>query len=263
MKSLSRILTIAKKEFLEFISTPLLLITETLFVVLAGYFFYLGMLYFNQLSVEWLSNPVLQKESLSPSTVLIPPIFSNYALLLLFFVPLLTMSTFSSEKKGGTLELVFTLPVRDIELVFGKWLGVSIMILILFIPLWVYPLISQLFGLPLSFMTYTSGFLGLLLLAFFFASVGLFVSSLFESQTASAVMGVGLLVILWTLESAQIFQIKLGGAFLAALSIQKYLQPFLRGIVSIENILFFVLATSFFLFLTFRSLEKRSFRNPL
>jgi ABC-2 type transport system permease protein len=263
VKSLFRTLTISRKELLEFVSTPLLWITETIFVILAGYFFYLGMLYYNEMSMEWLANPVLQKESLNPTSVLIPPIFSNYALLLLFFVPLLTMSTFSSEKKEGTLELLFTLPVRDIELVFGKWLGVSIMILFLFIPLWIFPFIAQYFKLFLSFETYAAGFLGLVLLAFFFSSVGLFVSSLFESQTASAVMGVGLLVILWTLESAHIFQLKLGGGFLSAFSIQKYLQPFLRGIISTENILFFVLATIFFLFLTFRALEKRSFRNPL
>ena len=173
------------------------------------------------------------------------------------------MSAFSSERKGGTLELFFTLPVRDIEIIFGKWLGISIMILLLFVPLWVFPFAAKFFGLSLSLETYVAGFLGLLLLAFFFASVGLFVSSLFESQTASAVMAVGLLVMFWTLESTEVFQVNIAGGFLSSLSVQKYLQPFLRGIISTQNVLFFVLATIFFLFLTFRSLEKRSFRNPL
>jgi ABC-2 type transport system permease protein len=173
------------------------------------------------------------------------------------------MSSFANEKKGGNLELLYTLPVRDLELIFGKWLGVSTMIVLLFIPLWIYPLVALYWKLPLSLVTYASGFLGITLLSFFFASVGLFVSSLFESQTASAVMAVGLLVILWTLESTQVFDIRMIGTALSALSVQKYLHPFMRGIISTQNILFFVLGTCFFLFLTFRSLEKRSFRNPL
>lgn len=263
MKSLSRIYQVARKEILEFLSTPLLLITETVFVALTGYFFYLGVLYFSELSREWLANPIMQKEMLNCTAVLIPPIFSNFALLLLFFVPLLTMSSFTNERKSGTLELLFTLPIRDMELIFGKWLGIAAMLFLLFLPLWIYPVILAFFKFHIAYESYLTGFLGLLLLAFFFASVGLFVSSLFESQTASAVMAVGLLVMLWTLENAEFFRVSGAKKFLSAISVQKYLQPFLRGVISIENILFFVLATAFFLFLTFRTLEKRSHRNPL
>jgi len=263
VKSLRRILTIARKDFFEFMSTPLLFITETIFIVLSGYFFYLGVLYYSELSAEWLANPALQQESLNPTSLLVPPIFSNYALLLLFFIPLLTMGIFSSEKRSGTLELFFTLPVRDVEIIFGKWIGISIMVFFLFLPLWVYPVLAMYLKLPLSYGTYFSGFLGLLLLAFFFASVGLFISSLFESQTASAVMAVGLLVIFWSLEGFQTFQVEWVGKILSVFSVQKYLQPFFRGIVATQNVLFFLSGITFFLFLTFRSLEKRSYRNPL
>ena len=153
--------------------------------------------------------------------------------------------------------------MRDIEIIFGKWIGISIMVFFLFLPLWVYPFLAKFLELPLAYETYLSGFLGLLLLAFFFASVGLFISSLFESQTASAVMAVGLLVIFWSLEGSQSFQVAWVGKILSVFSVQKYLQPFFRGIVTTQNILFFVSGITFFLFLTFRSLEKRSYRNPL
>jgi len=263
MKSLRRILTIARKEVLESLSTPILFVAETTFVLLTGYFFYLGMIYYSQLSADWISNPAMQQKLLDPTAILLPPVFSNYALLLLFFVPMLTMSTFASERKSGTLELLFTLPVRDVELVMGKWLGITVLIFFLFLPLWIYPGVAIFFGLHLTWQTFASGFLGLLLLAFFFAAVGVFISSLFESQAASAVMTVGILMIFWTLEGSEIFQLDAVTTFLANFSIQKYLQPFSRGVISTENVFMFLIGILFFLFLTFRSLEKRSFRNPL
>ena len=263
MKSLSRIFSVAKKELMEAVSTPLLFIMQTLFVMLTGYFLYLGAIYYSELSANWLINQEMQGAILEPTTILLPPLFSNYALLLLFFIPLLTMSTFANERKEGTLELLFTYPLRDIELIFGKWLGVSSLLFLLFTPLWVYPLVSSHMGLEISISTYAVGLLGLWLLASFFVAVGIFVSSLFESQTASAILTVGLLMILWTSEGAEIFQFDTFSPLMANFCIQKYLQPFLRGILSTENILSFSLGISFFLFLTFRALERRTFRSPL
>jgi ABC-2 type transport system permease protein len=262
MSWFSRILRIAQKEIWRTVSTPLLFILETAFVFLTGYFFYGGIYSYSQLSGEWLAQPELQKGVLEPTAIILPALFSNYALLLLFFVPLLTMSSFSGERRSGTLELLFTLPVRDSELVLGKWLGAVSILLFMLAPLWIYPWVYQLFGGSLSFETFGSGFLGLLLLVFFFTGVGIFVSSLFESQTASAVLTAGILVFLWSLESVTDSSLKFVNQFLIPFSVQKYFQPFSRGLVSTEAGFFFCLATAFFLFLTCRSLEKRSFRNP-
>jgi len=252
VRNLKRILTVARKELLEAVSTPLLFTLQTLFIALTGYFFYLGVFYYSDLSADWLQNQEMQGAILDSTVILLPPLFSNYALLLLFFVPLLTMSSFSSERKEGTLELLFTYPVRDVELIFGKWLGISSLLFVLFIPLWIYPLISNFVGLHIGLITYGAGLFGLWLLASFFVASGIFISSLFESQTASAVLTVGLLMMLWTLEGAEIFQVDFFTGVLSNFALQKYLQPFLRGVISTENILAFVLGITFFLFLTFR-----------
>jgi ABC-2 type transport system permease protein len=259
---LSRVLRIAQKEIWRSVSTPLLLILQTAFVFLTGYFFYAGIYDYSRLSGEWLAQPELQKGVLEPTAIILPALFSNYALLLLFFIPLMTMSSFSGERRSGTLELLFTLPVRDSELVLGKWLGSVSILLVMLLPIWIYPWVYHVYGGSLSFETFGSGFLGLLFLAFLFAGAGIFVSSLFESQTASAVLTAGILVFLWSLESVTDSSLKFVSKFLGPLSVQKYFQPFSRGLVSTEAALFFCLATVFFLFLTCRSLEKRSFRNP-
>jgi len=137
------------------------------------------------------------------------------------------------------------------------------LVFLLFIPLWTYPFVSGIMGLEINFSTYAVGLFGLWLLTSFFVSVGIFISSLFESQTASAILTVGVLMILWTLEGAEIFQADTFTQILSNFSIQKYLQPFLRGVLSTENILSFCLGILFFLFLTFRTLERRAFRNSL
>ncbi len=263
MRSLTRIWGLARKEVLESASTPFLFLVATIFLFLSGNFFYSGALYYSQLSAEWLADPSLQKTALNASTLLLPPLFSNYALLLLFFVPLLTMASFSSEKRNGTLELLFTLPIRDREIVLGKWLGTVLILLVLLGPLWLHPFVYRAMGCRMALDTYASGFLSLLLLACLFSAIGLFVSSLLESQTASAILTTGILILLWTWENIQSFSFRGAGEDILRFSVQKYFQPFLRGLISTEGILFFLFAIAFFLFLTLRSLEKRSFRNPL
>jgi len=263
MKSFIRIWNLARKEVLESASTPFLFLVTTVFLFLSGNFFYSGALYYSRLSAEWLANPQLQKNTLNASTLLLPPLFSNYSLLLLFFVPLLTMASFSSEKRNGTLELLFTLPIRDAEIVLGKWLGTVSILLFLLLPLWLHPLFYRTIGGAINFECYASGFLGLLLLACLFSAIGLFVSSLLESQTASAILTTGILILLWTWENIQSFSFKGAGENILKFSLQKYFQPFLRGLISTEGVLFFLFAIAFFLFLTLRSIEKRSYRNPL
>lgn len=263
MRSLARIWDLARKEVLESASTPFLFLVTTIFLFLSGHFFYSGALYYSQLSAEWLANPSLQRTALNVSNLLLPPLFSNYSLLLLFFVPLLTMASFSSEKRNGTLELLFTLPIRDAEIVLGKWLGTVLILLVLLCPLWIHPFVYRMMGGPMALDTYASGFLSLLLLACLFSAIGLFVSSLLESQTASAILTTGILILLWTWENIQSFSFRGVGEDIVKFSVQKYFQPFLRGLISTEGILFFLFGIVFFLFLTLRSLEKRSFRNPL
>ena len=84
------------------------------------------------------------------------------------------MGSIANEKKNGTLELLFTFPVRDGELIFGKWLGIVFLLVCLFLPLWIYPGIYWLMGGSVNPATYAAGFLGLILLGFLFAAVGLF-----------------------------------------------------------------------------------------
>jgi len=259
LKTAARVFAIARKEVLEAVGTPLLFILETVFTALAGYFFLIGVHYYSDLSRAWLENPALQEQSLNLNNFLFPALFSNYAMLLVFFVPFLTMPSFTQEKREGTLELLFTFPLRDFEIILGKWLGLSALLLALLLPLWIYPLVFSWAGCPVSLATFAAGFLGLLLLACFFTACGLFVSSLLESPTASAVLTAGVLIFLWTLDPAETFHF----APARALAVQKYFLSFPRGLVATEGILFFLAGTAFFLFLTFRALEKRSFRNPL
>ena len=263
MKSLVRMINIAKKEFLEAISTPLLFLAATFFIFLTSYFFYAAVNYYSQISSEWLIHPAMQKEFLEPSSVLLPPLFANYSMLLLFFIPLLTMSSIANERRNGTLELLYTFPIRDNEIILGKWIGTLLILAVLLVPLWTYPFLYKFFGGTLAISNYGAAFLGLLFLAFLFSAIGIFISSLSESQTVSAIATIGILLLLWMLENTTPMLAKEAGSVMMRFSIQKYFQPFTNGLVSTEAILFFVLTTALFLFLGCRSLEKRFFRNPL
>jgi len=263
VNSIRRIFIIAQKEVLEATATPLFFILETCFIALSGYFFFLGVDYFSQVSQQWLERPELQTEVLDASLLILPPIFSNFAMLMLFFIPFLTMGSFANEKRHGTLELLFTFPIRDAEIVLGKWMGISFMLILLFLPLWIYPIIYKVLGSDLSLVTFATGFLGLVLLGSFFAAAGLFFSSCFESQTAAAVLTVGVLIFLWSLQSSQLIPLAEWSEWLSNISVRKYFHPFTRGLIGTQNILFFLMGCFLFLFLTFRVLERRYFRNPV
>src|SRR5258706_15891484 len=111
-----------------------------------------------------MTNASLWKECMSLDTILLTPLFANYSMLLLFFIPLLTMSSIANEKRNGTLELLYTFPIRDNEIILGKWIGTLLILAVLLIPLWTYPFLYKFFGGSLALPNYTAAFLGLVFL---------------------------------------------------------------------------------------------------
>lgn len=179
--------------------------------------------------------------------------------LVLLIIPAVTMRLFAEEKRTGTIELLITMPVRDREVVLGKYLASMGLIAILLLLTATYPLTINRLG-HLEMGPVITGYLGILLLASASISIGLFFSSLTENQivafTATAVSLFGL----WVLDY-------LGGALsgnlgdvVAFFSLQRHMNPFARGLIDVRHVLFFASVTTFFLMLTTRSLESRKWK---
>ena len=196
--------------------------------------------------------------------------FGNISLIFVFVIPVLTMRLFSEERKSKTDQLLLTAPVEVKDIVFGKFLAASTVLLIgiaasmLFIP------IMELYGTP-DVTEALVGYLGLLLMGLLFVSLGMFMSSLTESQVISAVSTLAIIFFLWfvggiNLQFSELFSgwFSWLGAFLdwllAFISINERFYDFTLGTLNLVPVFYFVSLTGLFVFLTISVIEKRRWK---
>jgi ABC-2 type transport system permease protein len=180
-------------------------------------------------------------------------------LLVLLFAAVLTMRLIAEERKLGTWELLLTAPIRDGEIVLGKFAGSLATLMLMLVPTLYYPLLLIYFGDP-DFGPMATSYLGLLLLAAAALAVGIFASSLSSNQLIAAVLAGGILFALWFLGAASTLLPEAPGRFLAYLSPAYHFPDFMRGIIDTRALVFFVSLTALFLYLATRLVEADRWR---
>jgi ABC-2 type transport system permease protein len=254
------ILAIAAKDLRSQFVSPIAYVVLTGFLLLGGWFFFNLLARFNFLLNMYLSfrNPEAM-ERLNLNEFVIAPLLHNLSVILVILVPVITMRSFAEEKRSGTYELLMTSPISITEIVLGKFLGAFGFVLIMVGLTAVYPLILVLYGDPEPGVI-LSGFLGLLLLATSFVSVGLLTSSFTENQIIAAVSClVGLLllyVISWPAETAGATL----GAVLKYLSLTEHFGEMVKGVIDTRDLMYFGSVIVLALFLTQRSVESLRWR---
>jgi ABC-2 type transport system permease protein len=250
---MNNILAIAHKELKSYFSTPIAYIVIGFFALLFGYFFYAMLVIFNQQSAQFGG---AEGGAVDINQQLIRPLFLNASVILLFVLPLITMRTYSEEKRSGTIELLLTSPVTDLEIILGKFLGAMalygamlaitvIHMLLLFSyanpkPEWTVPVI---------------GYLGLLLMGGCFISVGLLISSLTKNQIVSGMVTFAVFLLLWVINWIASFTGPTTQSVLNYLSITDHFDDFTRGILDTKHFIYYFSVMSFGLFLTARSVD--------
>jgi len=231
---------IAWKEVQTYFGTPMAYIVGAFFLVLTGYFF-----------VSSLSVPFPEASArgfLGPSAVM-----------LVLWGPLITMRLFAEEQKLGTLELLLTAPVRDWEVVAGKYLASLVMLAGTSALTLYYVLLLFWFGDP-DPGPLLSGYLGFLLYGASTLAVGLFASSLTSNQIVSAVVAVAVLLFLTLAQQASTIVAGLPSRILEGLSLTTHYADFIQGVVDSTGVLYFLSLSALFLFLTVLNLESRRWR---
>lgn len=246
-----------KRELRVYFTSPIAYAVTTIFLVIAGYFFYNGLALFSLLSLQASRNPYI--DSLNISDMVISPMIGNISIILLLMLPVLTMRLFSEEKKSGTFELLFSYPVRDIEVLLGKYLSALTVVVIMLGLTGLYQLILMYLGVNDDGVMMT-GYLGLFLMAAAFIALGLFISSMTENQIVAAVVSFGVLLLFWVVGwSASSTEGQLR-AVLEYISLVSHLIGFAKGMINTADIAYYLLFIFLFLFLTLRSLESKRWR---
>jgi len=247
----SNILAIANKELRSYFSTPIAYIVIGFFALLFGYFFYAMVVIFNQQS------QLGGLEGGGPSDMnaqLIRPLFLNASVIMLFVLPLITMRTYSEEKRSGTIELLLTSPLTDFEIIMGKFLGAMALYAAMLAVTLIHMVLLFAYGNP-EWRVIVTGYIGLLLMGGCFISVGLLISSMTKNQIVSGMITFAVFLLLWVINWVASFTGPTAQAVLNYLSITDHFDDFTKGIVDTKHLVYYFSVMSFGLFLTMRSVD--------
>jgi len=233
------ILAISQKELKSYFASPMAYVITAIYLLITGYFF---------------GNDLLAQQEATIRGFLFPGSF-----LLLLLSPLLTMRLLAEEQKLGTIELLLTSPVRDAEVVLGKFLSSLAILLVMLALTLYYPLLLFWFGDP-DPGPIASGYLATLLLGSAFLSVGLLASSFTSNQIVAAVVSFGILVIFWMIQSAANLPLGIPAEVFAYLALPTHFTDMAWGIIDTKDVIYYLAFTATALFLTVRSLETRRWR---
>jgi ABC-2 type transport system permease protein len=198
-------------------------------------------------------------EPMNVNQMMIRPVLQNITILLLFLMPMVTMRSYSEEKRSGTIELLLTSPIRDLEIVLGKFLGA--------LALWIAALAVTLihigvlfwFGDP-EWKPIATAYLGLLLMGGCFISVGLLISSLTSNQIVAGMSTFGVFLLFWVINWIGSFSGPTVDAITKYLSIIDHFDDFGKGVIDTSHLIYYISFISFGLFLTAKSVDSERWR---
>ena len=254
---MSNILAIAHKELRAYFASPIAYIVIGFFALLFGWF-YIGIL-------DWFVRQGLQGQmgmgggATNVNQQMIRPLILNVTVVFLFLLPLITMRTYAEEKRSGTMELLLTSPLTDLEIVLGKFLGA----LALYGAMVALTLIH--FGLLFAFGTpewkpLATAYLGLLLFGGCFIALGLFISSLTKNQIVAGAATFGIFLLLWVVDWIGESMGPTGQPILKYLSMTEHLDDFVKGVIDTKHLVYYLSFIAFGLFLTVRSVDTERWR---
>jgi ABC-2 type transport system permease protein len=191
--------------------------------------------------------------------MLISPLFLNVAVILLFTLPLITMRTYAEEKRSGTIELLLTSPLTDVQIVVGKFIGGMVLYAAMLSVTALHVGFLFIFGNP-EWRPVITGYLGLLLMGGCFLSLGLFISSLTKNQIVAGMVTFAVFLLFWVINWFATFAGPTMQAVLNYLSITDHLNDFTRGVIDTKHVVYYVSFISFSLFLTVRAVDSERWR---
>jgi len=251
-------LIICGKELRSYFASPIAYLVLLMFAFIFGFFFWNSLGYFVYMGME--SQMRGESFPMNLNEQVIRPLLSNIAVVGLFFIPLITMRLFAEEKRTGTIELLVTSPVRDTEIILGKWLAALILYgCMLLVSAFSFLFLFE-YGNP-DWKPLLIGFFGLLLQAGGLLAIGTFVSTLTKNQIIAGAVTFGICLILWVIDWASGYDTSTWARVLSYMSVITHFDSFAKGVISLKDAVFYLSVIYFWLFLTVRSMESLRWRS--
>jgi len=240
--------TLAKKEYGSFFHSPIA------YIVGVVIFLTLGIFYWLQISFAIQTQAYIPEMSGILDLLLFPLFFIS--------IPVLTMRSISDENRTGTLELLMTAPLKDWELIIGKWLGTFLFFLTIIALSWIFPLVLNIMIEPgIDQTLLVANYLGITLFTASLTAIGILISSIFKNQIAALFSSLGVTIILWIISSPAQLSSGFTADLLNYLSITNhYYDSFKIGVVDLKDVTYYLSITVLALFLGTRVIDAKRWR---
>lgn len=263
MTALRNVAAIVGKEWRHYFGSPIAWVALFVWTLLFGIFFYFAFTFFLEQSMRMAQQGMEFGGGVrvSINEYLIRPIFQNMAVVALFVAPMLTMRLFAEEKRQGTMELLATSPVSDLQVVLGKFAAAALLYGLMILAglvnvalIWTYATSRP------EWKPVLTGALGLFLLGCCFLAMGTFVSTLTRNQIVAGILSFCLFLGMWTLGWADD---PMGGPVskvVGYLGVTTHLEDLVKGVVDLKDLVFYLSVITFGLFLAHESIESQRWR---
>jgi ABC-2 type transport system permease protein len=247
--------TIARRDFRAYFTSPIAYIVIAGFLAIMGWMFFFNLSHFNMQNLQY--QQFNSGKAASITDGIIRPLYGNMNVIFLFLVPFITMRLFAEERKQHTIELLMTAPVTLTEIILGKFFSSFLLVLVMLLLTLVYPVVLILAGNP-DLGPIVTSYIGTLLLASCYLSLGLFFSSLTENQIVAGALTFASGLFFWLISWATQAAGPVWSDVLSYLSLINHYNNFSQGVINTSDVLFYLSFIGIGLFLTHRTLD--SFR---
>ena len=250
------VIAIAQRELNAYFSSPIGYVLIGFFSLIFGYFYYAGLLFVDRANMQAGMNP---NQTMNINQMLIGPTLMNTTVIMLFLFPLITMRTYSEEKRSGTIELLLTSPITDLQIILGKFAGAMLLYIAMLAVTVIHLAFLFMFGNP-EWKPIATGYLGLIMMGGCFLSLGLFISSLTKNQIVAAMATFAVFLMLWVINWIATFMGPTAQAVLTYLSLTDHFDDFAKGVIDTKHIIYYLSFMAFGLFLTVKSVDSERWR---
>jgi len=248
-----------KRELQSYLHSPVIFAIGGIFFFLIAYFALGMMIDFSNVYNDYEMRQMYDMKEMNVTEWVIRGLLGLINFLMLFFIPLLTMRLFAEERKNRTFELLVTCPIRDGEILAGKFLAALTLLLVLLVSCLPYPILVDIFSEP-EWPVVLSGYLGLILSILAYLSFGIFASSVTENQIIAAFLSFSGLLFFYLVGDVTSGRQGWIGRIAGELSFRQHTMGFMNGVIDLKDVIYFLGFTGFFIFLSLESLKTRQWR---
>jgi ABC-2 type transport system permease protein len=250
------VMAIAGKELQAYFHSPIAYLVMTVYTVLCGFVFYSSTAFFALQSVRMeMQGGGAGMPPISLNEFIIRPILGGVlTVVLLFLIPLITMRLYAEEKRSGTIELLLTSPLTDMEIILGKFFGSMILFVILEALTFLYFTVLFIYGNP-NAKPLIANALGMLLYGGALMSLGMWISTFTKNQIIAGAVGLAAFLLLYLLDWVSAYSQSTVGQVMSYLALTTHFDNFSKGVIQLSDVVYYLSVVILGIFLTARSVE--------